>query len=169
MKRMISNVFTRFNSGVSIQIVINVGYDFEKVVAAIEHPANISKRKRISDAKLNILNEVVYSVMSAIHSHGFTVISHRQSKKSYSYYVKFWPKTDSGERLFPIDFQFRISDHNLKQNQYKEPTTIRIINLQLGGQDYSNSVELIEAADRICTELKKGNVDVLNEYVVRGL
>lgn len=166
MKRLFKNVATRIHKGISIEIVIDVAYDFEMIAAAIEHPANISKRKRISDAKLNILNEIVYSVMSAIHSHGFTVISTRQSKKSYSYYVKFWPKTDSGERLFPIDFQFRISDHNMKQNEHRESCTMRIINLQFGGVDFDNSVDLIVAADNICTELKKGNIDVLNQYIV---
>lgn len=169
MKRVFLEGLRRFRKGIRIEIIVDVAYDFDKVAAAIEHPANISKRKRISETKLNILNEIVYSVMSAIHAQGFKVISTRQSKKGYSYYVKFWPVTDEGERLFPIEFMFRISDHNIKQNEYKDSAIIRIINLQFGGVDFDNSVDLILAADEICKGLKKGDLSVLNKYVVTGI
>ena len=169
MKRVFLDGLTRIRKGVRIEIIIDVAYDFEKIAAAIEHPVNISKRKRVSETKLNILNEIVYSVMSTIHAHGFKVISTRQSKKSYSYYVKFWPITDDGHRLFPIEFMFRISDHNMKQNEFKESTIMRIINLQFGGVDFNNSVDLIVAADEICKGLKQGDLTVLNNYIVQGI
>ena len=167
MKRVLLEGLRRFKRGIRIEIVIDVAYDFENIAAAIEHPANISKR--VSETKLNILNEIVYSVMSAIHAQGFKIISTHQSKKSYSYYVKFWPVTDEGERLFPIEFMFRISDHNIKQNEYKESSIVRIINLQFGGVDFDNSVDLILAADEICKGLKKGDLSVLNKYVISGI
>lgn len=169
MKRVLLEGLRRFKKGIRIEIVIDVAYDFENIAAAIQHPASISKRKRVSETKLNILNEIVYSVMSAIHAQGFKVISTHQSKKSYSYYIKFWPITDEGERLFPIEFMFRISDHNIKQNEHKESSIVRIINLQLGGVDFDNSVDLILAADEICKGLKQGDLSILDKYVISGI
>lgn len=149
-----------------IQIVLEVVNDDRIVASYVKHPSSIKKRRKLDELKLVIINDVVASAMNSIKAQNFPILSQRQSKKDYSYYIMFQPIDDFGNKLIPIDLKFRITTHSSKSIPDDDTTaaTVRIKSFILEGETFSNSVDLIHAIDNICKELKKGNISVLDAY-----
>ena len=152
------------------QIVITINIqdtDVEKPFAAstyLEHPTSIKKKYRISDKHLEYLNDIIATFDHNLQAAGFEIIDRHHSSNSYSYYITFMPITENGEKLLPIDLIFRVSSHSSKSAEASEGSSFaRIISFTLANEDFDKASELIYAGIRIIRELKKGNVDILDE------
>ena len=149
---------------ITVDIVVDCILD--KIAAAtVKHPVSIKKRKRISEVKLTILNDVVASAENSIKSHKFEIISQGQSHKDYTYYIRFYPITKDGVKLDDVLIIFRIADHKSKQIEVEaENPKVVIKSFVLSGKAYSNSVEFIKAFNDICEGLYTGDISVLDRY-----
>ena len=163
MKRIIkTNIKT-------INIIVEL--DFKKTDHAITSSdkllkhQSINKKYRVSDEELVILHDIVYSVLSCLTSRKFKIIEKYQSARSYTYYVQFMTISDSGEEMSPVNIKFRIADHDNKYlDEPLETTDVIIKSITIGDEIYHNSVGVVVAFSHICSELKKGNLDILNRY-----
>ena len=163
MKRVI-----RADSTVHRRIVITMHLecDEESLAAAtyLEHPHNIKKKFRISEKHLEYLNDIIASFDHNIQAAGFEIVDRHPSKKGYAYYITFIPISIDGERLMPIDLVFRVADHSSKEAEQSVTSSFaRIIGFTLEHEDFDKASELIYEGVRIIRELKKGNVDILDE------
>jgi len=163
MKRMV-----RSDSTIVRQIVITMIVDYadESIAAAeyLTHPKNVKKRYRITDRHLEYLNDIIASFDHNIQAANFEIVNRRSSKKVYAYYIQFIPITISGERLMPIDLVFRVANHsNLAAENSETSSFARIVGFTLEHEDYDKASELIYRGVYILRELRKGNVDVLDE------
>lgn len=149
-----------------IVITINIE-EAEGSIAASEylsHPKNIKKRNRISDQHLEYINDIIATFDHNIQAAGFPITSRRPAKNSYSYYLTFVPVSEEGEELLPVDLIFRVSSHTSKTAEDSTRSSFaRIISFTLGHEDYNKASDLIYKGIYILKELKKGNIDVLDE------
>ena len=151
-----------------LDVEINIEYVYEEIAASnlISHPENMSRKKRIRDVKLQILNDVAMSVLNSIKSKkNLKLISHHQTDSTYSYYIDFNVFSDEGNLLLPVRIRFRVSDHKMKGGETPlSSSKIVIRSFVLNGETFDNSVAIISAIDDICEELDKGNIFVLDSY-----
>ena len=161
MKRMIRSPKYKF--------VIEVYMDLQDSIAAtdiIEFRPNISKKHQLTEDQLTAYDDCIKSILSVITSNKFHIIDKYQSGKSYSYYVVFYPVEDSGKELDEVELEFRIANHPGKGLSDDEPvvTSTRIIkSFKLGSKRYPSTYEIVKAVSGICTELKLGNYEILDE------
>lgn len=160
MKRYIKNC-TR------IEVEIQLDYERSPVAAGLmSHPKNIRKQNKLSEIKLAILDDIVTSTVSVIQSFGFQITRHRQSKKSYTYYIQFIPITDDGQPLLPVEVLFRISgDHSsntLKDNMTYSSVIVKSV--LIGDKEYNDPSSVILAIQDICNHLKEGDQSILYKY-----
>lgn len=150
----------------TITITMDIHTKLDKVAATdyIQHPKSISKKRRIPDSHLAMLNDIVASFDSNIRAVGFPIIDEHWPKKSYSYYIKFIPITESGEELLPVKLVFRVANHsNIPAEDSSDSDIVQIVSFTLEHEDKLRSWELIHRGAYILQELRKGNVNVLDE------
>lgn len=152
------------------QIVITMNieeYTGSSPIAAneyLDHPKSINKKHKISDKHLEYLNDIIASFDHNLQVAGFPILDSRPAKNSYSYYITFVPITESGEELLPVDLIFRVSTHSSKSSEGSIGSSfVRIKGFTLEHEDFDKASELIYEGIRIIRELKKGNVDILDE------
>ena len=155
---------------IDIEIVVEYSQEYLAAARIIEHLKNIKKRKRISSVKLQILNDFAASIISRVeNSPQFEVT--RQTppgkNKSYSYYIQFDVYDKDGNILVPVGIISRVSTHPMhgRQNEVGSGSVV-IRSFVLKGKHYENSVEIILTVNRICSELEKGNIKILDEYAL---
>ena len=164
MKRYIRKPNTKV---ITIDIVLD--YDDSSIAAAelIKHPENIARKRRINDIKLQILNDVAASALSAVRSKKHLIVNEKkthQAGNTYSFYIEFNVVDDEGNLIVPVGIKFRISNHKLHGEETSVDTsTVIIRSFVLKGKNYENYVDIIMKIDSICEELDKGNIQVLND------
>lgn len=130
----------------------------------LDHLKSIKKKYRISDEHLKMLNDIIASFDHNIQVAGFKITNRRKASNSYSYYITFIPITDEGEKLLPIDLIFRVSSHNSESAEASADSSFaRIVTFALEHEDFNKASELIYEGVQILKELKKGNVDILDQ------
>lgn len=152
---------------IKLSVLINLEYTPQHVAASeVSHPSNIRKKNRLDEIKLTILNDIVDTALSAIRSAGFEITKKYQSKRSYTYYIWFQPISDSGEKLTPVEVEFRISgDHKSRTMQDNETYSKVIVkSIVIGPEEYDNPAYVLQAFDEICVGLKQGDMAVLYKY-----
>lgn len=162
MKRYIR---TEKQNIVELNVTIDIGYHTDSVAASdyIEHPKNIRKTQRIDNIKLVILNDIVWSLMSVMNSHGFKIIKRYQSKKSYAYYI--WcdidPEKKFGLPIFKINF--RIADHLNKglDDDIVEASNVYIKSIYIGENEYKDPMKMMRDFDAMCDKLQQGDLSGL--------
>ena len=154
-----------------IEILINLEYTLDTVAAAeMNHPTSISKKKKLADYKLVILNDIVESVLSTIRGFGFDITRKHQSKKSYTYYVWFQPISETGEKLVPVQIQFRISGDHVSRTEEDNSQygSVVVKSIFIGPNEYDNPVSVILAIEEMCKGLQKGDITVLSKFTFAG-
>ncbi len=149
-----------------IDIEIVLEYQYKSIAAdqLIKHPDNISKRRKLNDLKLQILNVTAASAKSIISSNGFEIGKCYQSGKDYTYYIPFTVIKEDGNEL-PVGIKFRIGNHEMHGDENPiDSTKVIIREFILKGKHYDNSVSIIQTIDKICKELKHGNIKILDEF-----
>jgi len=148
-----------------IEVTINVECTGADIAAStVNHPASIKKQNRISDEKLLILNDIVDMTVAYIESHGFPIIYTRQSKKSYTVYIRFQPMTTDNKKSTPVEIIFRIADHSslrTKDEDSQLSRDVRIRSFLIGDEEYSNFEAFISKIDYICDRLEVGDTSAL--------
>jgi hypothetical protein len=130
----------------------------------INHPANIAKKKRITDKHLEMLDDIIATFDANLRIAKFNIIREYQAGNSYSYYIVFEPVTEYGQVLLPIDLIFRISNHSSKSADLSSQSNfVRVIGFTLDNEDYDKASDLIYRGIHIIRELRKGNSDILDE------
>lgn len=150
----------------TITIDIVVSEELSSVAAGrlIEHPKSIARRKRLSEIKLTILNDVAASARSVVVSRGFTITKEYQSKKSYTYYFQF--DVDAEGRTVPVGVKFRISTTSMHGDpNTTENTKVVIRSFRVRDFTIKERIALLDQFERISDELKQGNLSILDEYV----
>ena len=81
-----------------IEIVVYVDPSLPQDIAAVNlnHPHS---KFKLTDSELRVYADFVESMISPIQAHEFKITESYQSKKSYAYYVKFYPVDKEGEIL----------------------------------------------------------------------
>lgn len=151
-----------------IDIEIIVEYRDYTIAASriIDHPDNIAKKKRLNDLKLQILNDVAMSAITAINSRDHLILTKQyQAKNTYSYYIQFDVLDETGQKIIPVGIRFRISNHTMHGDELAiDSSTVVIRSFVLSGKYYENSIAIIQQIDQICAELNKGNINILDSY-----
>ena len=165
MKRVITNTTKPIEVVINIDCIENIG---DSIAASIiEHPKNIKKRKRLSEIKLGILNDIVEGVIGCIKSYNFPILQCYQSKRSYSYYVTFQPVDDEGNTSAPIPIKFRMSDHCRRDIENADPQDVIILSVKMGDYIFENRIEFQIDFSRMCKGLAEGklsSIDIMNKY-----
>lgn len=154
-----------------IDIEIILEYEYSHVAASdglLNHPKNIKRRRRISDIKLQILNDVAASAKSRIETSEQFVVTYETpagKNKDYTYYIQFDVYDKEGNKLIPVGIRFRISNHTMKGEETPiDSNTVVIRSFVLKGKNYDNSVAIIQTINMICSELERGNIKILDQY-----
>lgn len=132
----------------------------------VKHPLNIKKKKRYTDGQLVAWNDFISSVVSIINGENFEIVRYQQSKRSYAFYLDFYPISDDGEYLDMVQIRFRIADH---KEHGSMGTNLRlktqiIKNFYVGSEEYASTYEVMQAVKKICKCLKKGDYTSLDKY-----
>lgn len=156
---------------IKFTVLINLDYVLETIAAnEVNHPLNVRKKNKLNETKLAILNDIVDTALSAIRSAGFEITKKYQSKKSYTYYIWFQPISQYGEKLTPVEVEFRISgDHNSKTLEDNETYSKVIVkSIIIGPEEYDNPAQVLQAFDDMCEGLKHGDSSILYRYAFNG-
>lgn len=144
-------------------ITLNIAYmpePNEVAASTVNHPTSIKKENRLDDEKLLKLNDIVDTAVSFIRSHGFKIKNIRQSKKSYTVYVQFYPKSASNKLLDPVEVIFRIADHTsntFDNTRINRSHRIYIMSLLVGEEEYKDIRAFTHEIDVICDQLASGD------------
>lgn len=147
----------------------------------VRHPQSVKKRYLYSDQQLADFNDLVDSVYSVIDHFDFDIVDEGQSKKSYSYYIDFFPTDQNSDRWDDsIQIKFRLSNHsnrgadnkssntsNRGQNKGRDESDkpmIYVKSFMLGSKQYPGQFAIMQAVKKICISLKAGDYTVLDNY-----
>lgn len=145
----------------------------------VHHPSNVKKRYLFSDQQLADFNDLVDSVCSVIDHFGFDIVDEGQSKKSYSYYVSFFPTDQYGNRWDDtVEIKFRLANHlnygstnqisdrfnkgKSIENYSAEQPMVYVKSFLLGSKQYPGQFAIMQAVKKICINLKAGDYSVLD-------
>ena len=116
-----------------------------------------------TDAKSNVMNNIVESIISHVLSCNFKLGNHCQSKKSYAYYVEFIaPDTSIGIKM--VRMKFRVGKHK-GSAETKATRRIIIKDIKVGKKEFQSPVKMIYEIDDMFTGLSKGNIDAVFEML----
>lgn len=150
---------------IDIEVIINFETNTDNLAAStyVHHPTNIAARHKLTDAELNVVDNIVESIISHVLSCNFKLGGHYQSKKSYAYYVEFIvPDTSIGIKM--VRMKFRVGEH---KGSAETKTTRRIIikDIKVGKKEFQDPVKMIYEIDDMFTELSKGNIRAVFEFL----
>lgn len=156
---------------INLEIVINVEQHPSRVAASgglnyVNHPLSIKKSKRLSEAKLTILDDITGSMLSALRGAGFIILSTKQSKKSYSYYI-LCDIDPEGKFDYPLlQVKFRVADHRAAglADDLTDTGYLFIKNIYIGPEEYSDPMKAILEFNKMCEDLSNGDISALTKY-----
>lgn len=117
---------------------------------------------------MQILNDVVMSALTAIQSKEHLIIQNQnQGGNTYSYCIDFDVVDDNKVPILPVQIRFWIANHKMQGDETPlDSDTVVIRSVVLKGRNYENSIEIISLISKLCTELDKGNVSILDQYAL---
>jgi len=162
MKKLIYNEDSRMNDAkYLIEIVFNYDYKSDDVAASerVKHPLNINKKFKMSDSQLQTYNDLVDSMIAPLIKRKFIINSEYQSKRSYAYYIDFYPIDREGNRYDEsVRLLFRASDHAIQhgeEGQLSEDLVLK--SFLLFGEEYKDPFALQRKVIDICEHLMDGD------------
>lgn len=95
-----SNDATNNSRTIYIDMVLS-DEDVESIASdiSLNEPISIQDKYRLSISDFNAWCDFVDSVASVVRSYDFKIVQEYQSKKSYSYYIHFYPVSNDGARF----------------------------------------------------------------------
>ncbi len=159
--RLFDNESNMYDAKYVIEIVFNYGPKYEDVAASarVMHPKNIRKIDRLTDAQLRNFNDLVDSMIGPLVKRNFIIKDEYQSKKSYAYYVDFYPVDREGCKFKDeVRIIFRASDHDLvhgEEGLVAEDLILKSFTLM--GKTYTDPFALQRKVIDICEHLMDGD------------
>ena len=132
----------------------------------VKHPS-IKRKFRLTDSQLEELDSAISKTLSIIESNNFKLIRHRQSSKSYSYYILFVPTDANGDQWpYPARIQFEIREHNRNDGTSGGwvNSSLHVITFDIGNNKCLHLSGLTSKVKRICFELKEGDYSQLEPF-----
>lgn len=130
------------------------------------HKVNISRKKQLSSDQIAKLDQLISNVFDILNSFRFVITDKntKQSSKSYSYYITFFPTDSNGNKWSgSVQVQFEVRDHRSKTHpdagQIQENLFIKAF--FVGSQKCFSTDGVLVQVKKICRELQKGNYDIL--------
>lgn len=159
-----------FCNNTSPKYVIDIcGYlspDSQALNASVEmqHPKSINKIYRLTDTELDIWRSVVESVVNELDIRNFEIIRQWQSRRSYSYYIDFYPVTSDGTKLDLVQIRFRLSDHGKGVHKVEHTRDRKLMFRDFTINDFTcpaNPLNLKNLIGQMCDDLMKGDYSTL--------
>ena len=155
--------------------VITITFEFatfppEQVAASqdvnITHKPGIALKDRYSEEQLEEYREFVLNIVNAIKGHQFEITRSQQSKRSYAYYIDFYPVTAEGVKLDKVKIIFRIADHKINDGtgediDFKPHSRVYMKNFHIDTTKYPDQFSVVMAVNDICDGLAEGDYSVL--------
>ncbi len=133
----------------------------------VSHPKNIKRKYRFSEDQLAAFNDIISTVCSVLKSHHFKVTKTYQSKKSYSYYIHFYPTDKNGDMWDEsIVIVFSIREHSNKSisDGIIDSHEAYVKTFLVGSKKYEHGIDVMKAVRSICDRLSEGDYSALDEY-----
>ena len=125
----------------------------------------IKKNDKFSKYQVDTLNNVIGQLLQLVEDNGFIDVTHRQSKRSYSYYIAFTPTDISGNPWpYPARFQIETRDHTRNDNNDESDwvsDSLYVSIFKIGNKTSFNVDGVVEGVKQICEELKNGDYSSL--------
>lgn len=153
-----------------VVVVLNRGIQDPEIAAdtsVVIEKRKMKKKHQLTDTELNQYKDFVTSAASTICDNGFKIISQKQSRRSYSYYIEFEP-----EKTLPVELHvtFRLSDHNKGEdnisvsdgkhednNKSTKPKVSIFRNFILDGVQKDSIYQVLTAIAEECISIRDGN------------
>ena len=163
MKRYIKNIEPKY----IIEVIINTDTVHSDVAAAtsyVKHPVSIKKSARMSNQELQFYNDFIDEMHTPILSRNFIIINEYQSKKSYAYYIDFYPVDRDGKKFDEaVRILFRVAEHNQVHGTPDRVSEELIIkSFTLDGVTYPSPYRLRLKISDICEHLQDGDFDYVS-------
>ena len=152
-----------------IDITMLVDFDLSSIAASdfVVHPQNVKKQYLVSDDDLAEYSAMIEMIFNRISRMGFEILDHKQSKKSYSYYIDFLPKDKYGNYWDEaVRIRFRISNHSNGADKFKavfdpEDGTAQqdllVKPFVLGKKHYPTPYSLVKGVEKVLNNLQNGD------------
>ena len=149
-----------------ILIDINTEVVQSNVAAAnyVNHPKSVKRSIRMSDQELKFYNDFIDEMRTPILSRNFIILKEYQSKKSYAYYIDFFPIDHQGNRFQEaVRILFRVADHDTAYREDDRVSEELIIkSFTLNGVTYASPYQLRKKISDICDHLQDGDFDYVS-------
>lgn len=151
---------------VTFDVEVDVEYTEVAANSLVSHPISISKKKKLEDVYVSILNEVSMSILNTVVKNGFRIVRQSQSKKSSTFYLEYYPTNNENVVYTSFAVIFRISDHDLTYDELNmiQSGNVVIKSFTLGKYKFKNYERVFPVVEDICTALKQGDTSVLTKY-----
>lgn len=166
MKRLVRTRTAPKIPTLTFDIEVDVEYTQVAADTLVSHPISISKKKKLKDVYVSILNEVSMSVLNTVVKNGFKIVRQGQSKKSYTFYLEYYPTNNENVVYTSFAVIFRISDHDLTYDELDmiQSGNVVIKSFNLGKYKFKNYERVFPVVEDICNALKQGDTSVLTKY-----
>lgn len=161
---IIMKIFAKNSSYVSdyfIEITINTDVEHTNIAASelVKHPKSIKKSARFTDEELRFYNDFIDSMRAPIIHRKFRIKNEYQSKRSYAYYIDFYPRDRNGKEFGElVEIIFRVAEHNIKHGDVDDTSeTLIIKSFTLDGVTYPTPYDLQKKIIEICEHLQDGD------------
>ncbi len=133
-------------------------------ILPIQHPQNIKKKFFVSEGKRIAYEDFIHSILSVLYENEFQIIKKRQSTRSNSVYIDFYPVDAQGNTLDLVQIKFRISNPIPDSRDSFSRTTSKAVfkTFIVGEKPYPSTFSVMDAISKICEDLKQGNYEILD-------
>jgi len=106
-----------------------------------------------SESRTEEFSYLINSVISIIKSYEFDIVQTKEDPTKFSYCIEF--ESGSEEQ---VEFCMVLNPTDMSSNS----TIFR--SFRVGSQQYPHEIDVIRAIKKICSQLKLGHYEVLDEY-----
>ena len=124
----------------------------------LKHP---NSKFKLTDEELQIYEDFVESTLSILYGHDFKIIKDYQSRRSYAYYINFYPVSKDGEILDLVKVIFRIAEHEMKHGEEGIQKDVFIKSFTINNITYDKIMPFRERVSYLCDRLQEGDYDQL--------
>lgn len=162
MKKLIkSDDSSIYDAKYLIEITFNYDFNTSNIAASerVKHPLNIKKKFKMSDSQLQTYNDLIDSMIAPLIKRKFIINNEYQSKRSYTYYIDFYPVDREGNRYDEsVRLLFRAADNVIQhgeEGQLSEDLVLK--SFLLFGEEYKDLFALQRKVIDICEHLMDGD------------
>lgn len=163
MKLRVNKVLKEYVLRVVVDVVPQYEYSVAASTAYIQD-RSIKRKLKLTKQQIEELNELVDKTLMLISSFDFKLIANYQSKRSFSYYIKFVPTDRNGDEWeYPSRIQFEIRDHisNSHMENGDASIGVKTFVFHVGGRTSFNTRGVLDSIKDTCYRLQNGDYSSL--------